>query len=66
MTIVVNGKTRTYAADATIAAVVADIAGDRSGIAVAVNGEVVRRRDWLDTTLHDHDHIEVLTAVQGG
>ena len=66
MTIVVNGVSRSYAAGATIASIVADIAGDRSGVAVAVNGEVVRRGEWSNTSLRDRDTVEVLTAVQGG
>jgi sulfur carrier protein len=36
------------------------------GIAVAVNGEVVRRADWPATRLAPGDEVEVLTAVQGG
>lgn len=66
MTVVVNGTSRSYAAGTTIAAVVADIAQDRSGVAVAVNGEVVRRGEWSSTPLRESDRVEVLTAVQGG
>ena len=39
---------------------------DAPGVAVALNGEVVRRGSWAATMLHDGDEIEVLTAVQGG
>lgn len=37
-----------------------------SGMAVAVNGRVIRRRDWDITTLADGDQIMLLTAAQGG
>ena len=37
-----------------------------SGVAVALNGEVVRRADWACTPLSPGDQVEVLTAVQGG
>ena len=37
-----------------------------TGVAAAVNGEVVRRTAWASTQLADGDEIEVLTAVQGG
>jgi sulfur carrier protein len=37
-----------------------------SGVAAAVNGEVVRRGAWASTQLADGDQVEVLTAVQGG
>jgi sulfur carrier protein len=39
---------------------------DGRGIAVALNGEVVRRADWPATRLAPGDQVEVLTAVQGG
>ncbi|ETK36325.1 thiamine biosynthesis protein ThiS [Microbispora sp. ATCC PTA-5024] len=37
-----------------------------SGVAVAVNGEVVSRGSWESTPLAGGDTVEVLTAVQGG
>lgn len=39
---------------------------DGRGVAVAVNGAVVRAADWPTTVLHEHDRIEVVTAHQGG
>jgi sulfur carrier protein len=36
------------------------------GVAVALNGTVVRRADWPGTGLSDGDRVEVLTATQGG
>lgn len=36
------------------------------GIAVAVNQEVVPRREWVSTPLSPGDRIEIITAVQGG
>jgi sulfur carrier protein len=36
------------------------------GVAVAVNGEVVRRGDWHVTSLRDGDVVEIVTAVAGG
>ena len=36
------------------------------GIAVAVNGTVVPRSSWSDTSLEPDDKVEVLTAVAGG
>jgi len=37
-----------------------------SGVAAAVNGDVVRRAAWATTQLADGDQVEVVTAVQGG
>jgi sulfur carrier protein len=49
-----------------LADVVALVSRAQSGIAVAVNGEVVPRGSWPDTRLTDGDRVEVVTAMQGG
>ena len=36
------------------------------GIAVAVNGTVVPRRDWAQQTLADGDRIEIVKPFAGG
>lgn len=36
------------------------------GIAVAIDGDVVRRGDWPTTLIPDGAQIEVVTAVAGG
>ena len=40
--------------------------GETRGVAVAVDGEVVRRADWVTTLLADRQAVEVVRAVQGG
>jgi sulfur carrier protein len=49
-----------------VAHVVGDTTALTSGIAVAVNGEVLPRSEWAATVLRDGDQLEVVTAVQGG
>ena len=36
------------------------------GIAVAINGSLIRKSDWKNTQVEDGDELEVLTATQGG
>lgn len=36
------------------------------GVAVAVNDEVVPRREWPEQAINEGDRIEVVTAKQGG
>lgn len=36
------------------------------GIAVARNGEIVRRSEWTTTVVTSGDRVEVLTAAAGG
>ena len=43
-----------------------DIDPAQPGIAVARNGAVVRRADWLATPVEAGDEIEIITATQGG
>lgn len=66
-TVSVNGADRELAADATIAAIVDDIAGGSRGVAVAVDGVVLPRERWGSTVGElEPSAIDVLTAVQGG
>jgi sulfur carrier protein len=39
---------------------------EHKGVAVAVDGEVVRRQDWPNKTLQGGENIEVIQARQGG
>lgn len=66
MNVVVNGRSVELADGASAAAAVRLLTSAASGIAVAVNGQVVRRSAWDSTALADGDQVEVLTAVQGG
>jgi sulfur carrier protein len=36
------------------------------GVAVAVNGSVLRRADWSEVALRTGDQIEIVQAKQGG
>lgn len=40
--------------------------GNRLGVAVALNAEVVPRSQWAVTTVVAGDDIEIVTAAQGG
>jgi sulfur carrier protein len=64
--VTVNGEPRELPEGTTVAAVVASITKAATGVAVAVNDEVVSRGAWAQTPLQEQDRIEVLTAVQGG
>ena len=65
-TVTVNGISEPLAP--TVAALLAgrDIAPDGRGVAVALNGALVRRADWGTTALHPGDTIEIVRAMQGG
>ena len=62
MRVTVNGLPRELPEDTRLPSLVP---GGR-GVAVALNGVVVRAADWPATVLRDHDNVEVVTARQGG
>lgn len=67
MNVSVNGDAREVAQGATIEEVVRSLgAGAELGVAVAVNGEVVPKKNWAEATLNEGDRVEVLRAIGGG
>jgi sulfur carrier protein len=66
MTVTVNGEPRDVPPGATVEQLVREFIRQPSGVAAAVNGEVVPRRAWAGTPLADRDQVEIVTAVQGG
>jgi sulfur carrier protein len=61
-----NGEPRELPEGTTVAQAVAQLTVLSTGIAAAVNGDVVPRGSWAATLLRAGDQVEVVTAVQGG
>jgi sulfur carrier protein len=61
-----NGEPRELPGGTTVAEAVAELTTAATGVAAAVNGDVVSRGSWTVTLLADGDQVEVVTAVQGG
>ena len=61
-----NGEPRELPDGARLAEAVAELTDPASGVAAAVNGDVVPRGSWAAMPLRDGDQVEVVTAVQGG
>jgi thiazole synthase len=68
MRIELNGEQAIVPEGASVAIAVqaAGQNGRRHGVAVAVNGEVVPRSEWEQTTLVEGQQVEVVAAIQGG
>jgi sulfur carrier protein len=62
----INGQRRELADGATVPDALGALGLPRTGVAVAVDGEVVPKARWAATALADGARVEVLTAVQGG
>lgn len=66
MRLTLNGEVVELPPATTLADVVARRAEGQRRVAVARNGEVVRRGKWATTELAEGDAVEVLVAVAGG
>jgi len=70
MKLVINGEPRDCAAETveTVFRLEAEESGIESpqGVAIALNGRVLRRRDWGETPVAEGDRVEIVRAMQGG
>jgi thiamine biosynthesis protein ThiS len=66
MLLTVNRKQITYDGEPTLAAFAVLHGLPETGVAVAVNGDIVRRQDWPNRRLQDGDEIEIVHAMAGG
>ena len=66
MFVEINGERRELADGATVPDALGALGLPRTGVAVAVDGEVVPKARWAGTALAEGARVEVLTAVQGG
>ena len=66
MEIIINGQRHPVAEELSLAAAVSLVTAAASGVAAALNGDVIRRGAWESTRLAPGDQVEVVTAVQGG
>ena len=68
MTVRLNGHAIELEDSASVADAVAraGAGGERRGVAVAIDGEVVPRSAWRETRLREGQRIDIVAAVQGG
>ena len=61
----VNGDDKEFVAE-TVEEMLQRLAIEPRGVAVAIDGDVVRRSEWTHTRIQDGCAIEIVTAVAGG
>ena len=66
MTITVNGEAKDIARQINLSELLELLALPSERIAIELNREVVRKKDWANITLKDADRIEVVHFVGGG
>jgi sulfur carrier protein len=66
MNIIINGETREFENEMTLAKVLKDLSLEGKVMAAAVNMEIVKQNDWESYRLKDLDKLELLDFVGGG
>jgi sulfur carrier protein len=61
----VNGEDQPFVEE-TVAQLLGRLSIETRGVAVAIDGEIVRRSEWSTTSVHEGGVIEIVTAVAGG
>jgi len=66
MKIYINGETKEIAEEVNLTELLADFSLPQERIAVELNKEVVRKKDWENILVKDADKIEIVHFVGGG
>lgn len=67
MKILVNGKETELTAENKLISLIQLLSlQEKKGIAVAVNDEVVMKKNWSETNLKQNDKVLIIQAAQGG
>jgi thiamine biosynthesis protein ThiS len=66
MTLVINGETRSIPAVSNIEELIRHLEIGEKHIAVELNKNIVRRKDWLQTPVCEGDRLEIVQFVGGG
>lgn len=66
MRVHVNGETRDVPAEISLTDLLDHLAMPSRLLAIELNKEVVRRKDWPETRVYDEDVVEIIHFVGGG
>jgi len=62
----VNGTATDVPPGKSVAELIAEYSDRATGIAVAINQNVLTKAEWASTALQAGDRVEIVSAVQGG
>lgn len=62
----VNGTAIDVPSGKSVAELISEYSDRSTGIAVAVNQNVLTKAEWARTTLRPGDRVEIVSATQGG
>ena len=62
----INGESRSVPAVSNILELIRYLGLADNRVAVELNRDIIRRKDWGDTPVHDRDRVEIVQFVGGG
>jgi thiamine biosynthesis protein ThiS len=62
----INGESREVSEQSTLSDLVNELSLPPARIAIELNGEVVRRNDWVNALVREGDRLEIVHFVGGG
>ena len=66
MNIILNGEAKEITDGIAINALISELGLKPERLAVEVNSRIIRKADWLSTTLAEGDKVEIVHFVGGG
>jgi len=66
LTLIINGESRSVPAVANVLELIRFLGITENRIAVELNRNIIRRRDWENTPIGDSDRVEIVQFVGGG
>ena len=66
ITVSVNHNSKTIVENASLSSLLLELNISTDGVAVAINNQVITKKDWESTQLNQNDTITIIQATQGG
>ena len=66
ITLVINGESRSIPAVSNLLELIQHLEIGEERIAVELNKNIIRRKDWQETAVRDRDRVEIVQFVGGG
>jgi sulfur carrier protein len=66
ITLTINGESRSIPVVSNLLGLIRHLEIGEERIAVELNRNIIRRKDWPETPVHDGDRVEIVQFVGGG
>jgi len=66
MNINVNHKPKNITEASSLDTLLNELQINKQGIAVAINNQIITKKQWVETQLNENDNVTIIQATQGG